>query len=178
MGEKKTQVLPWVIVGFLVLVLIGGGIYIYFDMNRSNSKQTQAAGSQTRTANQNPALRAAMSLQRLEQKPDLALSAEQKAKLIPVLQDLINTQNPSQDFLQQKADLITGALTQAQKDSLNSQRNGAGQGNPSGSGDGTGRGNWNGQAAGNGQGAGSGQGQGQNRMQPQDLYKRVLDSLK
>jgi len=165
---KKKLSLPWIVVGVLTLALIAGGIYVYLDL-----KQEKAA-VQARAAMRNPAVQAAMGLMRLQRDPKLALTAEQKAKLIPVLQDLINTKNPSQEFLKQKAGLITGALTDEQQNLVNSARQNMPQGGQGQRSQG-GQGGWNGQSN---QGGLTQQGRtGQVSMQPQAIYEQVLKSL-
>ncbi|HWJ03032.1 MAG TPA: hypothetical protein VNU93_05090 [Verrucomicrobiae bacterium] len=188
MAEKGKVTLPWIIVGILLLVVIGGGTYIYFD-----TKSTNAAKS-AQAAMNNPAVRAASSLLRLQRDPKVALTAEQKTKLIPVLQELIDAKSPSQDFLKEKAKQINDTLTGDQVTFLSTntgrqgragqsggtsggaqgnetQTPGGGQGNWGGQ-SGGGQGNWNGQRSGQG-----GQGGAGGQMDPKALYERVKTAL-
>ncbi len=172
MNEKaeKKQVLPWVIVGILTLALIGGIIYAYRDLNQASASATNQAGT-TRAGQRNPAMRAATGLLRLQQDQKLALTADQKTKLIPLIQDLKNTANPSAQFLQDKATAIEQVLTDEQKTFLNQRQAGQGGSNQ-----------WGGQqGAGATQGQESGQrpaqGQGSRQFNQADLYDRVLLAL-
>ena len=71
---------------------------------------------------QNPALKATMDISRLQRDQQNALTSDQKAKLKPILQELISTTNPSQDILQQKADAINAVFTDQQKTFLATPR--------------------------------------------------------
>ncbi len=187
MNEKSKSILPWVIVGILALLLVGGGIYAYFDLNQpktASAGQTQTG--QRNPAGRNPAMRAASSILRLQADPQQALSADQKSKLKPILQDLINQQNPSQDYLTQAASSIEAVFTDAQRTYLSQNQGrypgaGGGQGGQGGQGyQGGGQGGQGGQGFQGGQGnrpyGGSRTTSGQS-FNLQDLYKRVLDSL-
>jgi len=63
----------------------------------------------------NPAIEAAMGIRRLQGNQQMVLTSDQKDKIKPILQLLIDTSNPSQDFLQQKADAIKAVFTEQQK---------------------------------------------------------------
>ena len=107
------------------------------------SSQTQSNGQSGQGQHmRNPAQMAAMSIRRLEADTQNPLTADQKNKLKSILQDLVNTTNPTQDFLQQKADAINAVFTDQQKSDLSSansqgrpqrQAQGGGQGNASSS---------------------------------------------
>lgn len=89
--------------------------------NSANSSQTQnQAGS--KQGQRNPALQAANEIRRLQNDTQMALSSDQKTKLKPILQDLINTANPTSDYLQKQADAINALLTDQQKSYLTSSR--------------------------------------------------------
>lgn len=167
---NKASKLPWVIVGILVVALIGGGIYVYRDMNQT--KAAQASARQQRAALRNPAIRAAMSLLSLQRDPQQALTADQKKKLVPILTDLVNTKQPSLDFLRKQADAINAVLTDAQRNYITSNQQSSGARRWNG-----GNGYGGNRAGGNGFSQGQG---GSNRQgfNPATLYQRVLDSLK
>ena len=154
--------------------------------NQGQTNQEPGQGQRVR----NPALTAAMEIRRLENDQQNPLTSDQKEKLKPILQELINTPNASEDILQQKADAINAVFTDQQKSSLNTRRtpnennqnannqnsndNSTKENRPQGGGTGGGNGNGTGGSTGNGTGsrpAGSG-------LNPQDMYQQVLDSLK
>lgn len=191
---KKGSILPWVLVGLLLVVVIGGGLYMYANMNQPASANPTAFSRGQRGAfTQNPALRAAMQLMRLERDPQQKLTADQITKVKPILQKLIDTSNPSQSFLQQQADAITAVLTSQQKAALSQRPNGFqgrrqnggdGGSSPNGGNGGYGGSSPNGGGFGSSSGRGGGSGmfggngsQGQS-FNPQDIYKQVLASLK
>ncbi|SPF44120.1 conserved exported hypothetical protein [Candidatus Desulfosporosinus infrequens] len=137
----------------------------------ASGTQSSSAGQQTQGQHvQNPALRAAMNITRLEKDQQNALTSDQKAKLKPILQDLISTSAPSQDVLQQKADAITAVFTDQQKTFLATPRtpnaNKSNTNNPNGN-----------STNGNNPQGGTGGKQGGVAPKPQDLYQKVLDSL-
>jgi hypothetical protein len=79
----------------------------------TSSQQTQ--GQTALKPDLNPAIEAAMSIRRLQDNQQTVLTSDQKATIKPILQTLIDTSSPSQDFLQQKADAISAVFTDAQK---------------------------------------------------------------
>jgi hypothetical protein len=175
MNDKSKAMIPWVIVGILFLAIIGGGVYIYRDLHPSASSATQTgqqnpAGS-NRQGQRDPAFRAATSLLRLQQDPKVALTADQKTKLVPIIQELKNTTNPSQQFTEDKAKAIDLVLTDEQRTFLTQSQSGQGTGaNPQ----------WGGQqgrGSGPGQGSAQGQSQGTRQFNPSDMYDRVLKAL-
>lgn len=184
MNKQKSSKLPWIIVGVLALLVIAGGIFIFQSQN-SASQNAQGSGpsGQVRTMMRNPAIQAASEIMRLQRSGGQnALTSDQTAKLKPILQNLINTGNPSQTFLQQQADAINAVFTSQQKSFLSSQRNnfrgnyqGGGNG-PSGSPNGGGAQGGNG-TPGNGGFRYRGNGQG-GKFQPADIYKLALNALK
>lgn len=70
-------------------------------------------GSQKQTLN--PAVEAAMSIRRLQADEEVALTSEQKEVVKPILQSLIDTTNPSEDFLKEKGEAIKAVFTEDQK---------------------------------------------------------------
>lgn len=185
--QSKTQGTSgkrWITIGILLMVALIGA------SGCSQSKTTTAPSTSTEQANQgqttqgqptqgqrvrNPALQAAMEIRRLQSDTQNALTSDQKEKLKPILQDLINTPNASEDILKQKADAINAVFTDQQKSSLTTPRtpNGNNQNANNSNGNST-KGNSPQGGAGNGTGgkqAGSG-------LNPQDMYQQVLDSLK
>ncbi|HBW35733.1 hypothetical protein [Desulfosporosinus sp. BICA1-9] len=59
----------------------------------------------------------------------MVLTSDQKDKIKPILQLLMDTANPSQEFLQQKAEAINAVFTEKQKTFLSTNTQ---KGNPSG----------------------------------------------
>lgn len=132
---------------------------------------------------------AAREVSRLQNDSQVALTSDQKSKIKPILQELIDTANPSQDFLQQKADAINAAFTDAQKTFLNTRNQNNGN-NPNGQNSNGNNSSSNSSNANSPNGSdstgnapnnhGSGyQNNNQNRqqLQPQDIYKQVLNLL-
>ncbi|KLU63727.1 hypothetical protein DEAC_c43620 [Desulfosporosinus acididurans] len=117
----------------------------------------------------NPALQTVMEIRRLQSNSQTALTSDQKTKIKPILQNLINTSNPSQDFLQQQADAINALLTDQQKSYLKqpmtnqdreNNQNGSGQQKHSSNGT-----------------SGTQNNQKGHSFQPQDIYQQLLNSL-
>lgn len=127
---------PWITAGMilsLAVIGIGGcGSQNASSATSAAAKQSTAASQDTsetqssasnqanqgQTAQkpaQNPAIEAAMGIRRLQSNQQMALTSDQKAKIKPILQLLIDTTNPSQDFLQEKANAITALFTDQQK---------------------------------------------------------------
>ncbi|MHB8072603.1 hypothetical protein [Desulfosporosinus fructosivorans] len=120
---------PWVVVGMLLsIVIIGvGGCGAKAVTSSPATSSTETASTSTvdesatksnQTANKmtiNPAIDAAMGIRRLQGNEATVLTTEQKAIIKPILQTLIDTTSPSEDFLQQKADAINAVYTEAQK---------------------------------------------------------------
>ncbi|ODA39487.1 hypothetical protein [Desulfosporosinus sp. BG] len=143
----------------------------------TSSQDNQGQTSQKLTLN--PAIEAAMGIRRLQGNQQMVLTSDQKDKIKPILQLLIDTSNPSQDFLQEKADAITAVFTDQQKTYLSTN---AKQGDPNGGPNGDSQ---NGQEPSSEQP--KDQSNGQNGVpngkasvpssQPQDIFKQVLASL-
>lgn len=186
---QRTSRKPWIIVGvlsFLVLIGVGGcGASQSTSLQsptRGQSSQGQTVQGQTYQGQQNqgqrsrnPVMQVAAEISRLQRDQQNALTNDQKNKIKPILQELINTANPSQDILQQKADAINAVLTEQQKGYLAAQRNPQGnnqnKNNPNGNNP-----NRNNQQGGPRGGPGANNQTGPSN--PQDLYQRLLDSLK
>lgn len=170
----------WIKAGLILMVLVIGvsgcgtsNTASANSTNQSPSAQGQSGQGQNQRV-RNPALQAATEIRRLQNDSQNALTSDQKEKIKPILQELIKTTNPSQDFLQQKADAINAVLTDQQKSSLTQRKSSNGN---------TPRRNYSGGGAGNGTGGGSGTGGGPGGNQngsafnPQTIYQQVLDSL-
>ena len=135
-------------------------------------------GQTTQKPALNPAVEAAMGIRRLQDNQQMVLSSDQKTKIKPILQLLIDTSNPSQDFLQEKADAITAIFTDQQKTYLSTNTPNAPKGNPTGNQSGNSQ---------SGQEQPKDQTKGQNgapegnkgapSAQLQDIFKQVLASL-
>lgn len=137
---------------------------------QSTSSSQPSQGQTTQKTAQNPALRAVMEISRLERNQENPLTSDQKTKLKPILQTLISTSSPSQDFLQQQADAISAVFTDQQKTLLATPRtSNKNQQNATNS-------NQNSTGRKNSQTEASNK-QGGNAPNPQELYQRVLDSL-
>lgn len=140
------------------------------------AQDNQGQAAERRAAN--PAIEAAMSIRRLQASQEMVLTSDQKDKLKPILQSLIDTTDPDQTFLQEKADAITAVLTDEQKTYLSTN-------SPKGNQNGKGQ-NEEGEPKGqpgvqpgvqpDGQG-GSPNKQAGGSPQSQDIFKQVLDSL-
>lgn len=137
----------------------------------TTNETTQGQTSQKPTLN--PAVQAAMEIRRLQSNQEMVLTSDQKTKIKPILQTLIATTNPSEDFLKQKADAIKAVFTEQQKSYLSTQtQKGDSKTKPNGN---SGGNTQNGQeqpkdhADANNKSAPS--------FQPQDIYKQVLNSL-
>jgi len=180
---KQTQVhksnkKPLIVVGMLLsLAIIGvGGCGSTTPTSSPATSTTQsstatppASGTAQRTA-QNPAQKAAMEISRLQRDQQNALTSDQKAKIKPILQELISTPNPSAAILQEKADAINAVLTDQQKTFLATPRTANGT-KPN-----TTPPNGNSTNGNNPQGRSGGK-QAGSAPKPQDMYQRVLDSL-
>lgn len=176
---------PWLIVGsLLMLVIIGAsGCSSSQATSAQPTSQTQSDQGQSNQGQpgqgqrvRNPAEQAAMSIRRLQGNPQNALTSDQKDKIKPILQELIDTANPSQDVLQQKADAINAVLTDQQKSYLASSPQRPAKGNAQNPDK---QNNSNGNKPKGTDSPGGPDGQ-QNRanFKPQDIYQQVLDSLK
>lgn len=133
------------------------------------SQENQGQTSQKPTPN--PAVEAAMEIRALQNNQQMVLTTDQKDQIKPILQLLIDTANPSQDFLQQKADAIKAVFTDQQKSYLSANTPQVKpNGNPP-----------NGQAQPNDQTKGANSASDGNSTapqgQPQNIFKQVLASL-
>jgi hypothetical protein len=176
----------WIIMAIssLLVLVIAGGCNSTSSTATSGTQESSATGSTDKNEQKqapNPAVQAAMDIKRLQNNQDNALTSEQKEKIKPILNELISTTEPSQDFLQQKADAISAVLTDEQKSSLTTTQatppqNGNGpNGTPPQNGNGT-----DGGPPQNGNGTDGGppqNGNNDNAQSPEDIYKQVLDSL-
>ena len=117
----------WLAVGLVLSLAIGGvggcGATSTAEATKtqtttSTTTSTSSQESQSQTAQKptlNPAIEAAMGIRRLQSNQQTVLTTDQKDKIKPILQTLIDTSSPSQEFLQQKADAINAVFTDAQK---------------------------------------------------------------
>ena len=130
----------------------------------------------------NPALQTVMEMRRLQGSDQMVLTSDQKTKLKPLVQSLIDTSNPTQDFLQQQADAMSALLTDQQKTYLKQaptgQRPENNTGNPN---DGNSNNNQkagtpNGNSAGNSD-SNSNSNQKRPSFEPKDIYQQFLDLL-
>lgn len=186
LGKKPTGRSRILIGMLLTAVLIGVGGCGAKDATSEPAASTQQStasdqenpgqADQQRAAN--PAINAAMSIRRLQDNEQMVLTSDQKEKIKPILQSLIDTTDPDQTFLQEKADAITAVFTEAQKTYLSTDTP---KGNPKGDGQ-----NENGQQKDKtnanpnpqpNEQSGVPNKQAGAAFQPQDLYKQVLDSL-
>lgn len=174
--QKATSQKPWLIVGsLLILVMIGTAGCGSSGTSSQTTSQVQSTQGQTNQGQRqvhNPAVQAAMEIRRLQSNQQNALTTAQKDKIKPILQELINLSNPSQDVLQQKADAINAVLTSQQKSFLATavkQRPSNGNTQNSNTQDSTN--NTNSQGGANAQRT-------KGTFNPQDIYKQVLDLLK
>ncbi|MDR3601514.1 MAG: hypothetical protein P4L49_13715 [Desulfosporosinus sp.] len=190
---RKLTRKPWMAVGILLsLAIIGVGgcgsktatstpaaattqsTSTQASATTSDASSTSATGQDAQTANKptlNPAIEAAMGIRTLQSNEQMVLTSDQKDKIKPILQLLIDTSSPTQDFLQQKADAIKAVFTDQQKTYLSTNTP---QANPNGNGQ-------------NGQTPPKDQTKGQNGTstgnktapsgQSQDIFKQILASL-
>lgn len=120
--STKTKILTGALVLLVALGTSGCGSSNTTTTQQANSSQTNPGQAGQRQNQRNPALQAANELRRLQNDSQMALSSDQKEKVKPILQDLINTANPTSDYLQKQADAINTLLTDAQKNYLTSSR--------------------------------------------------------
>jgi len=118
---------PVIVVGMLLsLAIVGvggcGAKAATTATSTADTSATQVTTSSQETQGQtatkqalNPAIEAAMGIRRLQANQETVLTSDQKTKIKPILQTLIDTTSPTQDFLQQKADAIKAVYTDAQK---------------------------------------------------------------
>lgn len=182
---------PSLIIGSLLLVAMIGvsGCSSSNTTSDQSTTQTQSNQGQTKQGQpgqgqrtRNPAEMAAMEIRRLQSNQQNALTSDQKDKIKPILQDLINETNPSQDFLQQKADAINAVLTDQQKSYLKTATQRPSKGSNQNNQNSNTQNNQNNSNGNNGngvkpQGGANGQ-QPRGTFNPQDIYKQVLDALK
>jgi len=127
---------PWIFWGIVLMLIVIGAGGCGSGQANAPSPANQTTGAQQADQGQrlrNPAVQAAMEIRLLQRNPDLALNSDQKNKIKPILQKLINTSYPTQDFLQQQADAINAVLTAEQRNYLaesrqNPRRNQGGSG--------------------------------------------------
>ncbi|HWQ41667.1 MAG TPA: hypothetical protein VN456_06480 [Desulfosporosinus sp.] len=115
---QKLKIKPWVVVGMLLsltIIGVGGCGTKATTAATSGTEVTQATAATAQKSALNPAIEAAMGIRRLQDNQATVLTSEQKAKIKPILQTLIDTSSPTQDFLQKKADAIKAVFTDAQK---------------------------------------------------------------
>lgn len=123
-STKKSKIIAGALLLFIALGASGCGSSSAA-AQQTNSSQTNANQTGPKQSQRNPAMQAANELRRLQNDPQMALSSDQKEKLKPILQDLINAANLTSDDLQKQADAINALLTDPQKSYLaNSRPNG------------------------------------------------------
>ncbi|MDR3542300.1 MAG: hypothetical protein P4L69_15260 [Desulfosporosinus sp.] len=151
---QKSPRRPWLVVGLvlsLAIVGVGGcgakAATTATTTPAASSTQVSSTSTSDETATQpptsgqetqgqtvpkptlNPAVEAAMEIRTLQGNQQMVLTSDQKDKIKPILQLLIDTTNPSQDFLQQKAEAIKVVFTDQQKNYLSTNTL---KGNPNG----------------------------------------------
>jgi hypothetical protein len=165
---RKLKRKSWLVAGMLLsLAIMGvGGCGA---KAATSSQETQGQTAQKPALN--PAVEAAMGIRRLQDNQQTVLTSDQKTTIKPILQLIIDTSNPSQDFLQQKADAIQAVFTDAQKTYLSTNTQ---KGNPNGN-------SQNGQEQPKDQTKGQNGAPNGNQTAPsgqsQDIFKQVLASL-
>ncbi|WP_407313126.1 hypothetical protein [Desulfosporosinus sp. SB140] len=186
---KKTLRKPSLLLGSLLLIAVIGvsgcsssnaNSAQSTDQSQTNQSKTTQGQSGQGQRTRNPAQQAAMEIRRLQSDQQNALTSEQKDKLKPILQDLINTTSPSQDFLQQKADAIKAVFTDQQKSFLATPPQRPAKGNNQNSNNQSNQNNQNQNSQNNSNGnnkQGGANGQTRGTFNPQDIYKQILDSL-
>jgi len=182
---QETSRKPWLIVGSLLMFVLLGASGCSPSQGTSAQPASQAQTNQGQPGKgqrvRNPAEQAAMEIRRLQSDQQNALTSDQKAKIKPILQELISSSNPSQDVLQQKADAINAVLTDKQKSYLAtptqrpSQGNNQNSNNPNSNYSNNSNGN---KTNGTNPQGGAGSQQTRGTFNPQGIYQQVLDSLK
>lgn len=179
MQKQSTLVRPCLIAGMFALSMLigisGCGTKANTTTNVTSSAP-QGKDSATTQPNQgqntNPAVKAAMDIILLQKNTQVVLTSDQKNKIKPILTELINSTDTTQDYLQKKADAITAEFTDTQKSFLNTksskpQKESSTTGTPP-----TG-------TPPNEQSSTNNQNGNQNRLssQPMDIYTQALNSL-
>jgi hypothetical protein len=121
-----------------------------------------------------------MDINRLQNNQENALSVEQKEKVKAVLQELIAATEPTEEFLQEKADALKTVFTEQQKSFLatppSPPANNPERVNPNGRSDNGA--DLNHKAGGRAPQGGPGSGNQPEAPDPQAIYQQILDSLK
>lgn len=169
-GKKSTAAVGIV----LSLALLGAGGCGTTTTTTAASTPASSSSQQTGKTKQgqvfrNPAIRAVKDIRILENSQSVPLTTDQKSKLKPILQTLINASNPSQDFLHKQADAIKAEFTAEQKSVLAQRK--PSQGNQQ-----------NGNRKSGTKAAGGRKNRGANNRskaatQPTEIYQQVLNSL-
>ncbi|HVJ49290.1 hypothetical protein [Desulfitobacterium sp.] len=125
MFKKEGKPKPVALIGVLLLLVV---VIATGCSSQQTSSGTQNQ-SQTTQANQgqrqsNPAVKATRDITRLQQNTQTVFTSDQVSQLKPLLQALIDTSNPTSDFLQAKADSITAIFTEQQKTALTQKPSG------------------------------------------------------
>ncbi|MDQ7093809.1 hypothetical protein REC12_09415 [Desulfosporosinus sp. PR] len=189
----KTLRKPSLLLGSLLLIAVLGvsgcgssNANATQSTSQSQTDQSQAKQGQSGQGQKmrNPAQQAVMEIRRLQTNQQNPLTSDQKTKLKTILQSLISTTNPSQDFLQQQADAINAVFTDQQKSFLATPPQRPTKGNNKSSGNQENQNGQNNQSSQNAQTNPNGNnkqggtnGQPRGSFNPSDFYKQVLDSL-
>jgi len=138
---KRILLKKYLIMGIAVLMALAAltGCGTNKAENTDAAKQTASSETTTQSSNpasdqrqMNPAVKAAMDVKILQDNQSTAFNTEQKQSLKPILQELINKSNPTEDYLQEKADAITAVFTDNQNSYLNDRQKNASQRTPGG----------------------------------------------
>jgi uncharacterized protein YceK len=181
--KKNTYVISGVLLLMVAVGASGCGSNTAATASTTSSSSTATQTTQTQSGQQNnqanrgpmasnPALRTVMEMRRLQSNTQMALTSDQKTKLKPIVQNLISTSNPTQDFLQQQADAMNALLTDQQKNFLKQRPTGQRPRNN----------NSNGNNSNNSPNSGSQNGNSKSNQprpsfQPKDIYQQFLNSL-
>ncbi len=182
MEKQRTFVRPWFIAGMaaLCMLVVVSGCGMKTKTTTSSTQQGTDSATTTQQPNQgqnpNPAVKATMDIILLQKNTQVVLTSDQKSTIKPILTELINSTDTTQDYLQKKADAITAVFTDTQKSFLTKtqkpQEGGNATGTPPTGTPPTGV-PQNDQSITNSQG-GSQNGQ---SSQPKDIYTQALNAL-
>lgn len=115
----KKQIIVSVLLIFVIVAITGCSSQTANEPTEIQTKTAQTQTTQDQTGKEkgsrNPSVKAAMDIMMLQNNPDLVLTSAQCTAISPILQELIDTSDPSDEFLQEKAAAITELFNEAQK---------------------------------------------------------------